>query len=362
MGARAADPPLLAAQLVLVLAWLGLPFLSLAPNRLVSGQGVFLAAVAPGWLAGGLVAVAALRAARTRLPATMGLSVMMPVAAGLLASRLADGLPAAARVSLGGGFWIAWAVAVLTLGRAVRLAGWGPRGGMAVTGVVLSALVAAGWAGAFGALSIAREAAAQGPAVSAALARHVTLVAVSLAGALAVGVPAGLAAWRWRGARAPLFGVLTAVQTVPAVALFGLLMVPLGRAGFSGIGAPPAVIALVLYALLPVTRAVVTGLEGVPHAVVEAARAMGMSPARVMLSARLPLAAPVLLAGLRVTLVQLIGLAVVAALIGAGGLGDFVFQGLGQYATDLVLLGALPACALALAADAVLRMMTRAAA
>src|SRR4029077_14806899 len=110
------------------------------------------------------------------------------------------------------------------------------------------------------------------------------------------------------------------------------------------------------YALLPIVRNTVAGISGVDSAVIDAARGMGMTQRQIFWRAELPLALPLLLAGLRIVLVQAIGLAVVAALIGAGGLGAFVFEGLGQYATELVLLGALPAIVLALTADFLLRM------
>jgi len=187
-------------------------------------------------------------------------------------------------------------------------------------------------------------------------------VALTLAGAAALGGPLGLLAWRRPAWRQPIFGALNVVQTLPSIALFGLLMTPLARLGLSGIGLVPAVIALVLYALMPSVRATVAGLENVPQAPLDAAAGLGFSPLQVFFRARLPLAAPALLAGLRVVVVQAVGLAVVAALIGAGGFGDFVFQGLGQYALDLVLLGALPATALALLADALLSLAAGAAA
>ena len=132
----------------------------------------------------------------------------------------------------------------------------------------------------------------------------------------------------------------------------------LAQYGIGGIGVTPAIIALVLYALLPVVRNTSVGLTGVDSAVIEAGCGMGMSPGQIFREIELPLALPVLLAGLRIVVVQAIGLAVVAALIGAGGLGTFVFEGLGQYAVDLVLLGALPAIFLALAADFILQTLT----
>jgi osmoprotectant transport system permease protein len=165
-----------------------------------------------------------------------------------------------------------------------------------------------------------------------------------------------------------LFAVLNLLQTIPSIALFGLLIVPLSALaaalpqlasiGVGGIGVAPAIIALVLYALLPVVRNTAVGLAGVDGAVIEAGRGMGLTSQQIFRQVELPLALPVLLAGLRIVTVQAIGLAVVAALIGAGGLGTFVFEGLGQYAVDLVLLGALPAIFLALAADFILQTVS----
>jgi osmoprotectant transport system permease protein len=132
----------------------------------------------------------------------------------------------------------------------------------------------------------------------------------------------------------------------------------LAALGVGGIGPAPAIIALVLYALLPIVRNTTIGLAGIDPAIVDAAAGMGLTQRQVFWRIELPLALPVLLAGLRIVIVQTIGLAVVAALIGAGGLGTFVFEGLGQYAIDLVLLGALPAIFMALAADFVLQMVS----
>jgi osmoprotectant transport system permease protein len=222
----------------------------------------------------------------------------------------------------------------------------------------------AGW---FDALSLAHEYRAHRPEFAAALSRHVVLVAAAVGPALAVGVPLGVAAAhrpRWQG---PLFAVLNLLQTIPSIALFGLLIAPLSALssawpalaalGIGGIGVAPAMIALVLYALLPVVRNTVAGVESVDRAALDAARGMGMTARQLLWRIELPLALPLLLAGLRIVVVQAIGLAVVAALIGAGGLGSFVFAGLGQYATDLVLLGALPAIGLALAADFLLQIL-----
>ncbi|HJU17763.1 MAG TPA: ABC transporter permease, partial [Stellaceae bacterium] len=217
------------------------------------------------------------------------------------------------------------------------------------------------FAGVFDALSLAQEYASRQGVFAAALVRHIALVAGSVGPALLVGLPLGLGAARWRGFSGPLFAALGVLQTIPSIALFGLLIAPLSalaRAvpalaalGLSGIGAAPALIALFLYALLPIVRNTTAGLLGVEAGVIEAGRGMGMTARQIFWKVEWPLALPVVLAGLRIVTVQTIGLAVVAALIGAGGLGRFVFEGLGAYALDLVLLGALPVIFLALAAD-----------
>jgi len=169
--------------------------------------------------------------------------------------------------------------------------------------------------------------------------------------ALALGVPLGLWAARQDRIAAPLFAILNFVQTVPSIALFGLLIAPLSALGLAGIGVLPAIIALTLYALLPVVRNMHAGITGIDRAVIETALGMGMTGRQIFWQVELPLGMPIFLAGLRIVLVQAIGLACIAALIGAGGFGIFIFQGIGQYAVDLVLLGAVPVIFLALAAD-----------
>jgi len=220
----------------------------------------------------------------------------------------------------------------------------------------------------FDALSIVREYATRRQLFADAMLRHITLVAGSVGPAIAIGFPLGVAAARKPALQNPLFAILNLLQTIPSIALFGLLIFPLGALarsvpwlaaiGVGGIGVAPAIVALVLYALLPIVRNTSAGIAGVDPAVIESARGMGLTQRQIFRQVELPLALPVLLAGLRIVTVQAIGLAVVAALIGAGGLGTFVFEGLGQYAVDLGLLGALPAIFLALAADFVLQTLS----
>src|SRR5438270_537521 len=183
---------------------------------------------------------------------------------------------------------------------------------------------------------------------------HVWLVAVSTTIAVAVGIPVGLVLTRRASLKRPVLAVANVLQTVPSLALFGFL-IPLPLVG--GIGARAAIVALVLSALLPVMRNTVTGVEGVERSVREAAVAMGMTDAQILRQVELPLAAPVILAGVRVATVISVGVATIAAAIGAGGLGTYIFRGLRQYDNNLILAGAVPAALLALAADAGLGLL-----
>ena len=178
---------------------------------------------------------------------------------------------------------------------------------------------------------------------------HLLLVALALALALAIALGLGVVIReRPRLARVVL-GATSAVQTIPSLAIFGLLLtVPL----LGGIGPTPAVVALTLYALLPLLRGLITGLRQVSPGLLEAGRALGLRPRQVLWHVQLPLALPNLMAGLRVATVTAVGVATIAAAIGAGGLGVFIFRGIATVNNTLLLAGALPAAAIALAADA----------
>jgi osmoprotectant transport system permease protein len=188
---------------------------------------------------------------------------------------------------------------------------------------------------------------------------HLVLVVVSTSIAVAIGLPLGILLSRRPRLRTPVLGFANVMQTVPSLALFGFL-IPLP---LLGIGARTAVVALVLYALLPIVRNTVTGIEGVDRNVREAAVAMGMTDGQILRQVELPLAAPVILAGVRVATVISVGVATIAAAIGAGGLGTYIFRGLRQYDNALILAGAVPAALMALALDwAIGRFETRMAA
>jgi len=182
-------------------------------------------------------------------------------------------------------------------------------------------------------------------------ARHLTLVAAAVGLATMCGVPGGLLLAHRPRAERLVLGAAGVVQTIPSLALFGFL-IPLKYVG--GIGVRTALVALTLYALLPLLRNTVTGIRGVDAAVREAGRGIGMTDAQLLWHVELPLAAPVIVAGLRTATVTTIGTATIAAAIGAGGLGVFIFRGVAMLDTHTILQGAVPAAVLALAADLLL--------
>lgn len=177
---------------------------------------------------------------------------------------------------------------------------------------------------------------------------HLYLVGISVGLAVVVAVPLGIALTRRPGWRGPVLGVTNVIQTVPSLALFGLL-IPLPLLG--GIGARTAIVALFGYSLLPILRNTYEGIRGVDPAVREAGRAMGMTDAQLLRQVELPLAMGVILGGIRLATVIGIGIATIAAAIGAGGLGAFIFRGLNMVNNDQILAGAVPAALLALLAD-----------
>ena len=178
--------------------------------------------------------------------------------------------------------------------------------------------------------------------------QHIALVFISIATAVAIGIPTGILLTRRLSLRGPILGLANVMQTIPSLALFGFL-IPLPFIG--GIGERTALVALVLYALLPIIRNTATGILGVEPSVREAAVAMGMTDAQVLWQVELPLAMGVIVTGLRVATVISVGVTTIAAAVGAGGLGVYIFRGLRQYDNNLLLAGALSAALLALAAD-----------
>lgn len=186
--------------------------------------------------------------------------------------------------------------------------------------------------------------------------QHVELVFIAILTAVIIGVPTGILITRYRALRGPVLGLANVMQTIPSLALFGFL-IPLPFIG--GIGARTALVALVLYSLLPIIRNTVTGILGVEPSVREAAVAMGMTDSQVLRQVELPLAMGVIVTGIRVATVIAVGVTTIAAAVGAGGLGVYIFRGLRQYDNNLLLAGALSAALLALAADFFLGLLER---
>lgn len=186
---------------------------------------------------------------------------------------------------------------------------------------------------------------------------HLLIVVIAVTIAVAAGVPLGTLAHRRRNAGAVALRITDAVQTIPSLAMFGFL-IPLPFIG--GIGVRPAVVALVLYSLLPIVRSTLVGLQRVDPHVREAATAMGMTERQLLWQIELPLATPAIVAGIRIAAVTAIGVATIAAAVGGGGLGTLIFRGVAMVDTRLILAGAVPAALLALGADLLLTRVERA--
>lgn len=348
-----------------------LPFVNVAPNRLVSGEPRALWqiwAFTPLLLGAALASTVALAfwPGRTALWLTFLLSealfIVLFWSAGQAATQMAAVESPLARTSVGSGLWLWLALCLLVCSDAIRRLTPQPvwRWLLNAQFWVIPLLIL--FSGDLNQLSLLKEYVNRQEVFDNALAQHLTILFGTLIPALLLGVPLGMWCYRHTSRQGAVFTLLNVIQTIPSVALFGLLIAPLAglvksfpalaAAGIAGTGLTPALIALVLYALLPLVRGVVAGLSQVPPDVLESAHAMGMSARQCFWKIQLPLALPLLVRSLRVVAVQTVGMAVIAALIGAGGFGALVFQGLLSSALDLVLLGVVPTIALAVVLDA----------
>ncbi|MGG7444893.1 ABC transporter permease [Kosakonia oryzendophytica] len=353
---------------ILALAATGLPFINYAPNRLVSGESRALWQLFSAlWLLlPCLLLVFSFVPGRGAQIATLLLAEvlvwLLVWSAGRAATDLAQNGSALARTSPGSGLWLWLALALLVCSDAIRRFAAHPVWRWLLHAQIWALPLFLLLSGELDNLSLLREYANRQDVFNDALAQHLTLLLGTLLPALAIGFAIGLWCYRHPLRQGPVFAILNVIQTVPSVALFGLLIAPLAglvlhfpwlsRFGIAGTGMTPALIALILYALLPMVRGVVAGLNQVPQEVLESASAMGMSARQRFWHVRVPLALPLLLRSMRVVSVQTVGMAVIAALIGAGGFGALVFQGLLSSALDLVLLGVIPVIALAVVVDA----------
>ena len=348
--------------LIVVLAIYGVlsPFATLKANRIVPGEGFDILEALPGGfgrlmllaVVGGAAMALLRREALWRLLSASVVLAALFACVGLAATYLTPADNSYARVSPASGFWILlFTFSLLATDGISRM---NPRPSVRLLFLALAIAI----------VSVMKEYAARADVFWTEASRHLLLALGSLLAAAVVGLPIGIFCERVPALRSAVLNTLNLVQTIPSIALFGIMIAPLGwiaanvpgayAIGVRGIGVAPAFVALFLYSLLPIVANTVAGLSGVPRQAREAARGLGMTSAQRLIRVEFPLALPVILTGIRIVLVQNIGLATIAALIGGGGFGTFVFQGLGQTATDLVLLGALPTVALAFASAVVL--------
>jgi osmoprotectant transport system permease protein len=370
---------LLTAAGLAAVIWL--PFVVFKSNRIMPGEPRELQQVLPAWGALGFQVVLLLTAAvalgvadaKRRLIAALAGVIVLALAVAAAANALTPAGSKVVRIAPGAAFWVLLICLGLLTTDAITRMRPGPLVRVLLLALSIAIVLAALAHGTFDNLSVMREYAVNAGRFPGELWRHVWLAGGSLLAAVMVGLPLGILCHRRPPLQPPVLGTLNVIQTIPAIALFGILMAPLGALaavlplasalGIRGIGAAPAVVALFLYSLLPIVANTVVGLRRVSHAAVDAALGVGMTNWQVLSGIELPLALPVILTGIRVVLVQNIGMVTVAALIGGGGLGTFVFQGIGQTAIDLVLLGAIPIVVLAFSAslllDALVELLNR---
>lgn len=359
--------------LALVLVWV-LDLSAILPNRIVPGTGHGLLS-AVGWVGATLVtgaligclllSVLPLRSRYLTLLILVSVSLaLLPLLLDVFAARHLPENSPYARSSIGSGFWCLLFLLSLMLIEIFGRLGSGRGFQLIVLAGICGIWVWLFQGAGLESLSLVREFNAQPDKFEQALWTHLALAlgAVTISAGLAFVLALQMirsVAWR-----RPVLGVVSFLQTIPSLAVFGLLITPLSALteafpvlqtlGIRGIGWAPAMLALVAYSLLPMVRNTYVALTEVPESLADAGQGMGMNERQLFFKLKLPLALPVIVEGVRITTIQAIGLTAVAALIGAGGFGSFIFQGLGQAAMDLVLLGALPTIALALLADALL--------
>jgi osmoprotectant transport system permease protein len=381
MGAhRGADVPTLVFSAAGLLSALALPFVRFRPNRIADGlpstlvqaQPEAAAALALLWAAAGVIAV--LRVSeRARAWVAAVVSLLAPAAALLAAGSLAGhlaGANAMARVSLAAGFWLTMLASYAAFISASQRLDLHPLLLRRLLSIVIPVLLAALlWTGFLDPVSVMREFAVQKNVFFAETATHAALTGAAVLIGTVFGILVGVWALRSAFVRRVAFFILNIVQTIPSLALFGLLILPLAALstrfpllrdwGISGIGRAPALLALSFYAMLPIARNTYTALAQIPFALRDAGSGMGMTRGQLLARVEVPLALPLIMSGVRTAAVQSVGNAVVTALIGAGGLGVFIFQGLGQYASDMILLGTLPVIAMAVVTDILMGALVR---
>lgn len=349
-------------------------FAAFRPNRVLSGEDATLLQASPQgfWLlmvAWVVILVASLpRTARGgAVVRGLGANAILFVSTLISADVAADFMAQqgdVARVSLGLGYWLTLLACYVVIFSALqRLKTMGLRALVALPGAlgVVVLLVT----GHLDALAIMQEYAVNAGSFNRAFMQQLAYTVGATSLGLVFGLIAGVAAAKRPRVEGPVFAMLNIAQVLPALSFIGLLIVPmgwlgatvpaLGAIGVSGIGWAPVFVVLLSYALYPITRNVFTGMHSLDEGIVDAAVGMGMKSRQRLLSVELPLISPVVLAGVRIAAVQTTAAAILAALVGGGGLGTIVFFGVQQTAEDLILLGVIPIVAMSLTIDATLR-------
>ena len=366
---RHSDGAVVFIAVVQAVAWL-LPLFTLKENRVVSGSALYswhlfpavLCIALPGALCA-LLLYAARTERRRRAFAIYATVAIAQAAIGCIAVALSAAhtapLGANARIGLNFGFWImlfsAVGIVYAAIGRSpYRASKWV----MPAIAIIYALCIAAGL---FSHVGIYLEFVNNRSRFVRELLNHLFLTFFAVGTATVIGIPLGIFAWRRERLGNIVFPFVNGIQTIPSLALFGLIIGPLSiitRAfpllrtiGIKGIGNTPALIALSMYALLPIVQNTYSGLANISHSVIDAGTAMGMNRRQLWKNVEFPLSFALIFNGFRTATVQTVGNATVAALIGASGLGNFIFRGLGAAAADLILLGVIPIVAISILLD-----------
>jgi osmoprotectant transport system permease protein len=365
----------LSVALLGVLSCLLADFMSYSPNRLAAGEGVSLLSLGNWWEPLSVlvlclsIAVLSFRTwFRGRNWSLISANILM-LAILVIAKRYANGVSGSttpyARASLGWGFWLLVFVCIT-----VTIESAQGKDKSAINRLIIFLIPSVGLSALFLSghldnISLVKELLNRQDRFVEECWVHLVLAYSAVALSSLIGIPLAILLFKKPSLESRGFFILNIIQTIPSIALFGLLIAPLAylsmrfnwlqKIGFQGIGWAPAVIALFLYALLPIVRNTYTGFKSIDPSVVEAASGMGMNGWQILTRVELPLISPIVLNGIRIAAVQSVGNTAVAALIGAGGLGIFIFQGLGQAATGLILLGAIPTIMIAVLTDLVMQ-------
>lgn len=364
--ARSYDRVALSGSIVALAGCSLLPFAEFSANRIVNGQALTVfASAGPLWGVAlyaslALTAAAAFAPRAWRGPAVLGSAIValgvLLFACGAAAVRLTPPGDTPARVSVGGGAWLMLAGLGMVWYQGSRSTA-DRRVSLAAALAAMALLVAAGLFGGLAMESLAIEYHTNADRFWVLFVRHVMLSLGGVALGALIGIPLGIVAARSRWVKTVAIPTVSVIQTVPSLALLGLLMLVLTALALPSIGTVPTLIALTLYSLLPIVRNTLLGIAGVDPSVVDSGQGMGMGRRQLLWRVEFPLALPLIIEGLRSALVLTIGITAVMAIVGAQDLGTLIYEGIGFQANDLILLGAIPMVLLAIIADQAMRLV-----